>query len=145
MVKDNPSRQYAQTPWTRSRSILAGSGTKGAKNQRPSTGRSQWSCGCMCILTRLRAFSWLLTFTSYYKSHRYSIDNIEAIDTIDAFPIDAFKNVCLVKYDKNVTILLSHSVLTAGSIDRRSLCDVFFLFKKSIYKKYLPENTLASY
>ena len=71
--------------------------------------------------------------------------SIEAIDTIDAFPIDAFKNVCLVKYDKNVTILLSHSVLTAGSIDRRSLCDVFFLFKKSIYKKYLLENTLASY
>ena len=35
----------------------------GARNI--SFGAAQWSCGCMCILTRLRAFSWLLTFTSY--------------------------------------------------------------------------------
>ena len=37
MVKGTPSRQAAQTPWARSRSTLAGSGTKAAKNQRPST------------------------------------------------------------------------------------------------------------
>ena len=37
MAKGTPSRQVAQTPWARSRSTLAGSGTKAAKNQRPST------------------------------------------------------------------------------------------------------------
>jgi hypothetical protein len=37
VVKGTPSRQVAQTPWARSRSTLAGSGTKAAKNQRPST------------------------------------------------------------------------------------------------------------
>ena len=37
MAKGTPSRQVAQTPWARSRSALAGSGTKAAKNQRPST------------------------------------------------------------------------------------------------------------
>ena len=37
MVKGTSSRQVAQTPWARSRSTLAGSGTKAAKNQRLST------------------------------------------------------------------------------------------------------------
>jgi hypothetical protein len=90
----------------------------------------------MCILTRLRAFSWLLTFTSYYKSHRYieAIGIIEAIDTIDAFPIDAFKNVCLVKYDKNVTILLSHSVLFYQHRVEKSTVDFSKKAKKTTQK-----------
>ena len=46
------------------------------------------------------------------------------------------ENVCLVKYDKNVTILLSHSVKTAVRNDRRSLCDVFFL-----YMDFFKKNT----
>ena len=66
MVKGTPSRQVAQTPWARSRSTLAGSGTKAAKNQRPSTGRSPRPFGCLCNLTRLRAIGYLLTFTSLY-------------------------------------------------------------------------------
>ena len=37
MVKGTPSRQVAQAPWARSRSTLAGSGAKAAKDQRPST------------------------------------------------------------------------------------------------------------
>ena len=41
MVKGTPSRQVAQTPWARSRSTLAGSGTKAAKKQRPSTAARQ--------------------------------------------------------------------------------------------------------
>ena len=37
VVNGTSSRQAAQTPWARSRSTLAGSGTKAAKNQRPGT------------------------------------------------------------------------------------------------------------
>ena len=37
MVKGTPSYQVAQTLWARSRSTLAGSGTRAAKNRRPST------------------------------------------------------------------------------------------------------------